>query len=49
MLEAEIELGLKFLFTQSENIMSLLYEGHHGEERDQWDMNSTIKEIAVPL
>lgn len=33
MLEAEVDLELKFLFTYSENIMNLLYEGHHGEER----------------
>lgn len=47
--DIEIELEFKFPFTQSENIIRLLYEGHHGEDKDQWDMNSTIKEIAVLL
>lgn len=31
MLEAEVELEFKFSFTKSENIMNLLFEGHHGE------------------
>jgi hypothetical protein len=49
MFEAEIELEFTFPFSQSENFISLLYEGNHGRKKNQWDINSCMSEMAVLL
>lgn len=49
MFKAEIELQFAFPFSQSENFISLLYEGSHRRKKNQWDINSAINEMAVLL
>lgn len=49
MFKAEEELEFAFPFSQSENFISLLYEGNHRRKKNQWDINSTIKGMAVLL